>query len=99
MSDNLSRDVIEAVCGVKNLFTFDFSNNQLPQQMTESIVRMINKYKEMEILCLDHCEMTDNICKFVFSSININKLQFLNISWNLLSGDSIGELVHVVHLN
>ena len=67
--------------------------------MTESIVRMINKYEELEILCLDHCEMTDDICKFVFSSININKLQFLNISWNLLSGESIGELTQVVNLN
>ena len=99
VSDSMSRDVIEAVCGLKNLFAFDFSNNQLPQNMTESIVRMINKYQELEILCLDHCEMTDDISKYVFSNINNTKLQFLNISWNYLSGESLPELVRVVSLN
>ena len=27
VSDSMSRDVIEAVSGLKNLFAFDFSNN------------------------------------------------------------------------
>ena len=31
VSDSMSVDVIDAVCGVKNLYTFDFSNNLLPQ--------------------------------------------------------------------
>lgn len=32
--DSMSKDVIEAVGKLKRLFTFDFSNNQLPTQMT-----------------------------------------------------------------
>ena len=67
--------------------------------MTESIVRMINKYQELEILCLDHTEMPDDISKYIFSNINNTKLQFLNISWNYLSGESLPELVRVVRLN
>ena len=53
----------------------------------------------MEIICLDHCEMTDDISRYIFSNINNTKIQFLNISWNYLSGDSLPELVRVVRLN
>ena len=51
--------VIEAVQNLKRLYTFDYSNNTLPQPMLPSIVQMTNKYDMLEILCLDHCEMTD----------------------------------------
>jgi hypothetical protein len=67
--DDKSADVIDAVSMLKRLFTFDFSNNQLQPQMNESIVKMIDKYPEMEILCLDHCEMTDAMCKTYFHSM------------------------------
>lgn len=66
MVDDKFSDVIDAVSSLKRLFTFDFSNNQLQPQMNESIVKMIEKYPEMEILCLDHCEMTDSMCKTYF---------------------------------
>ena len=42
INDNRSRDLIEAVTKLKVLFTFDFSNNQLPNLMTESIAIMCN---------------------------------------------------------
>ena len=42
INDNRSRDLIEAVTKLKILFTFDFSNNQLPNLMTESIAIMCN---------------------------------------------------------
>ena len=59
VSDSKSKDVIDAVMTLKRLFTFDFSNNLMPPQMTESIAHMIAKYQEMEILCFDHCEVSD----------------------------------------
>ena len=77
-----SNDVIETVSLLKRLYTFDFSNNNLTQKMTESIVKMLNKYEMLEILCFDHCDMTDSICKYVFHSIVNTKLQFVNLSWN-----------------
>ena len=64
--DEKSSGVIDAVSLLKRLFTFDFSNNRLTHQMTESIVGCIRKYPEMEILCLDHCEMPNSICNIVF---------------------------------
>ena len=60
---------------------------------------MIEKYPEMEILCLDHCGMTDAMCKTYFHSMQNTKLQFLNISWNQITGDSMEFLVHVINLN
>ena len=42
VSDEKSKNVIDAVSRLRRLFTFDFSNNQLPQQMTKSIVSMLN---------------------------------------------------------
>lgn len=54
--------VIDTVRNLACLYTFDYSNNTLPQPMLESIVQMTNKYHMLEILCLDHCEMTDEAC-------------------------------------
>ena len=67
--------------------------------MTQSIANMCNQFHMLEILCLDHCEMTDDICRYVFHSAANTKLQFLNISWNQLSGDSIEDIVRVVQHN
>lgn len=67
--------------------------------MTHSIVRMINKYTKLEILCLDHCEMTDEVCKYVFDNTTSKNLQFLNISWNHLSGESLSAINHMLNLN
>ena len=66
INDSLSSSLIEAVTKLKRLFTFDFSNNQLPSQMTQGIADMCNQFPMLEILCLDHCEMTDDICRHVF---------------------------------
>ena len=41
VSDNKSASVIDAVCSLKRLLTFDFSNNELRPQMNASIVKMI----------------------------------------------------------
>ena len=60
---------------------------------------MCNQFPMLEILCLDHCEMTDDICRHVFHTAQNTKLQFLNISWNLLSGDSIDDIVRVINQN
>ena len=67
--------------------------------MNESIVKMINKYPEMEILCLDHCQMSDVMCQTYFQSMQSTKLQFLNISWNQITGESIEYVTHVVQQN
>lgn len=63
INDSMSKDLIEAVSKLKQLFTFDFSNNLLPALMTQSIANMCNQFPMLEILCLDHCEMTDDICR------------------------------------
>ena len=97
--DDKSAEVIEAVSTLKRLFTFDFSNNTLQPQMNESIVNMINKYPEMEILCLDHCEMTDSMCETYFNSMQSTNLQFLNVSWNHLTEASLSCLVKVIDQN
>lgn len=60
---------------------------------------MVKQFPMLEILCLDHCEMSDDICKQVFHSAENTKLQFLNISWNQLSSDSIHDVVRVVEKN
>ena len=59
VSDDMAKNLIEAVMQLHRLFTFDFSNNQLPRIMADSIVRMMKKYRELEIFCIDHCEVTD----------------------------------------
>ena len=64
--DGKAAEVIDAVSTLKHLYTFDFSNNELKPQMNDSIAKMINKYPEMEILCLDHCQMSDSMCKNYF---------------------------------
>ena len=53
----------------------------------------------LEILCLDHCEMTDQICNQIFPAISNTKIEFLNISWNNLSGDSINSVVSLLNQN
>lgn len=53
----------------------------------------------LEIVCLDHCEMTDEICRRVFHTAQNTKLQFLNISWNQLSSDSIHDIVNFIEQN
>ena len=62
MTEDNSSNVIDAVKCLRKLYTFDYSNNTLPLVMIPSIVEMTNKYGELEILCLDHCEMTDAAC-------------------------------------
>ena len=99
VSDSISADVIDAVCQIKNLFAFDFSNNQLPHNMTESIIKMIRKYDKLEILCIDHCEVTDSISKNIFDNMTNQKLQILNISWNHISGESLHFFERVIGLN
>jgi len=81
---------------LKHLFTFDFSNNALPPQMVSSIVRMIAKYQEIEILCLNHTEMNDEICRSIFHGMTNSNLIFLNLSWNLLSENALECLVHIL---
>lgn len=58
--------VIDAITSLSKLHTFDFSNNVVPSQLAHSIVNMIDKYKMLEIFCLDHCDMTDNIFRYIF---------------------------------
>jgi len=53
----------------------------------------------LEILCIDHCEVTDSIARNIFHNMPNTKLQFLNISWNHISGKSIKDFVKVVELN
>jgi len=36
--------VIDAITGLKELNTFDFSNNIVPQKLAQSIVSMVSKY-------------------------------------------------------
>ena len=91
--------VIDAITGLEKLFTFDFSNNIVPKKLAQSIVAMVDKYTKMEILCLDHCDMSDQIFRFIFQNINNRELIFLNISWNQLSGDTIDEVVRVLDNN
>ena len=67
--------------------------------MNDSIVKMILKYPEMENLCLDHCQMTDSMCNTYFASMQNTKLQFLNISWNKITGISIDYITRVVQQN
>ena len=60
---------------------------------------MIKKYRELEILCVDHCEVNDDICSFIFRNFENTKLQFLNISWNQISGDCLDLIKEVLLLN
>ena len=53
----------------------------------------------LEILCLDHCEMSDQICNQIFPAISNTKIEFLNISWNHLSGDSLNSVVSLLIQN
>ena len=99
MSDSGSQDLIEAIMTLKHLFTFDFSNNTLPAQMVSSIVRMIAKYQEIEILCFNHVEMNDEICRLIFHGMTNSNLIFLNLSWNLLSENALQCLVHILSVN
>ena len=69
VSDEHSKFVTDAISKLERLFTFDFSNNQLPQQMTRSIVSMLNGYAELQILCLDHCTMTDDVCEYILHNL------------------------------
>jgi len=57
---------------------------------------MIAKYQEIEILCFDHNEMNDEICKFVFNGMTNTNLVFLNLSWNLLSEHALDSIVHIL---
>jgi len=43
--------------------------------------------------------MSDAICKQIFEGINNEKLRFLNISRNCLSGDSLDNVVRVLSRN
>lgn len=61
--------------------------------MLGSIVNLANKYHMLEILCLDHCEMLDADCNQLFPNMTNSNLEFLNISWNRLSGDSMSAVV------
>ena len=97
--DGKAAEVIDAVSTLKHLYTFDFSNNELKPQMNDSIAKMINKYPEMEILCLDHCQMSDSMCKNYFENMQNTNLQFLNISWNKITGQSIDFITRVVKQN
>ena len=67
--------------------------------MTESIIKMISKYENLEILCIDHCEVTDSIAKNIFNNMTNTKLQFLNIGWNNISGESLKDFEKVLELN
>jgi hypothetical protein len=58
--------VINAITGLRKLFTFDFSNNVVPPALAQSIVAMVDKYTMLEILCLDHCEMSDDTFRYIF---------------------------------
>ena len=91
--------VIDAIKGLRKLYTFDFSNNVIPSNLAESIVAMVDKYTMLEILCLDHCEISEKIFRYIFQSINNRELIFLNISWNQLSGDTLDEVVRVLSNN
>ena len=53
--------VIDSVAGLRELETFDFSNNLIPTELAASIVNMVDKFSMLEILCLDHCEMSESI--------------------------------------
>ena len=99
VTDGKSNEVIDAVKLLKRLFTFDYSNNNLSTYMTRNISEMLQKYSELEILCLDHCDMPDALCSQVFGNFQNTNLQFLNISWNLLTGDCIKMLAHVLDKN
>jgi len=50
-----SWQMIDAIRCLPLLYTFDFSNNSLPWEMSKSIKEMLKKYHMVEILCLDHC--------------------------------------------
>jgi len=91
--------VIDAITGLRRLHTFDFSNNTVPAALAKSIVAMVDKYRMMEILCLDHCEMSDEIFRYIFQNINNERLIFLNLSWNQLSGDTVDLIVRVLDNN
>ena len=91
--------VIDAITGLRKLYTFDFSNNVIPQELAKSIIAMVNKYPMLEILCLDHCDIFDKIFQDIFRTINSRELIFLNISWNQLGGDTIDEVVRVLSNN
>ena len=69
VQEGMSSGVIDAVSTLKRLLTFDFSNNRLQPQMNASIVQMIRKYPELQILCLDHGGMTDAMCKTYFEDM------------------------------
>ena len=99
VSENNQREVVDSVCLLNRLFTFDFSNNQLPISMAQNLVFMLNKYQEMEVLCLDHSEMEDQVCQYIFQTINNTQLLFLNISWNFLTGDSIKHVTRILARN
>jgi len=53
----------------------------------------------LEILCIDHCEVTDSIARNIFHNMPNTKLQRLNNAWNHISGKSIKDFVKVVELN
>ena len=43
--------------------------------------------------------MTDAMCQTYFQGMQNTKLQFLNISWNQITGSSMEYLVQVLHQN
>lgn len=47
---------------------------------------MMQKFKNLEIMCFDHCDVTDDIFMTIFSGMHNTDLRFLNLSWNQLSG-------------
>ena len=60
---------------------------------------MIAKYQEIEILCFNHVEMNDEICRLIFHGMTNSNLIFLNLSWNLLSENALECLVHILSIN
>ena len=96
LAEERSNDLFSAISNVKRLFTFDLSNNFFSETLAQSILQMMNKYRELEFLCVDHCEMPDNIGNLLFGQCMNEHLQFLNISWSHLSGESLQSVVRVV---
>ena len=66
IEDDRTQELMSLIMNLKRLFTFDISNNHIPMVMAEGVLQMMNKYRELEILCVDHCEMPDDIGNLLF---------------------------------
>ena len=91
--------MIESLSSVKNLKALKFEKNQFNSQSIKSLCRAIGGFKSFESLSLAHCNIEDRLFSELTNQLQSKTLKELDISWNLLTGDSCYPLQNLLKKN